>query len=517
MPLDFLHGIDVVEILDGARPIRTAKSSIIGLVGTAGKGPVNTPVLIIGNRREGQAIFGTPAEDGFTIPNALKAIFDVTGATVVVINVADATEDRTTVTSQSNTFVGRSLALPKTFISNFVPTTAIKAPFTVVTAGAVVLPAGATLVSVKDATDTNTLVVANLLVGDNVVVHYTATLAEGVDYTVNYDTGVLTSPSTGSKILENATIVATYQFVDPTQVNVSDVVGSVSTNGNFTGIEALAAAKSTVFVQPRILIAPGFTHIKVDAATANAVGVELNIMAHRLKAIAVLDTPNNTKEDAVAYQQDFAATDRVFPHYPFYRVLSSAGDGSIVAQPASARIAGLICLTDNTVGFWNSPSNQEVPGILGLDKPIDFALSSPDTVSNYLNVNNVATTIHEMGLRLWGNRVADGSFLSGRRTADMVEESILLNHLWAVDRNITKAYVETVVEGVNDYLRILKAQGAILGGKAWADPTLNTPTVIADGQLYIDFEFTRPTPAEHLTFRAHLVNNYITSIFDVNS
>ena len=35
MPEQFLHGVEVVELDDGIRPIRTVKSSVIGLIGTA--------------------------------------------------------------------------------------------------------------------------------------------------------------------------------------------------------------------------------------------------------------------------------------------------------------------------------------------------------------------------------------------------------------------------------------------------------------------------------------------------
>ena len=34
MPEQFLHGIEIVRIDDGVRPIETVKSSVIGLVGT---------------------------------------------------------------------------------------------------------------------------------------------------------------------------------------------------------------------------------------------------------------------------------------------------------------------------------------------------------------------------------------------------------------------------------------------------------------------------------------------------
>ena len=54
------------------------------------------------------------------------------------------------------------------------------------------------------------------------------------------------------------------------------------------------------------------------------------------------------------------------------------------------------------------------------------------------------------------------------RTADVINESLLRAHLWAVDRNLTKTYIEGVVESVNDFLRRLVALGAILSGRGYA-------------------------------------------------
>jgi phage tail sheath protein FI len=192
-------------------------------------------------------------------------------------------------------------------------------------------------------------------------------------------------------------------------------------------------------------------------------------------------------------------------------------NGVIINEPPSARVAGLIAKIDNDRGFWWSPSNNEINGILGTSRAVDFALGDPSARANYLNENEVATIIQEDGYRLWGNRTCSSdplwAFLSVRRTADMVNESLLQAHLWAVDRNITKAYVEDVTEGVNAYLRQLTAQGAILGGRCWADPDLNTPASVQDGKIYFNFDFTPPYPAEHIVFRSHLVNDYIVEVF----
>ncbi len=405
MPDQFLHGVEVLEINDGARPIQTVKSSVIGLVGTAPKGPVNTPTLILGSPGDAAKIFGT--DQRFSIPAALDGIFDQVGAVVVVINVAD---------------------------------------------------------------------------------------------------------PNNSAHLTNGTL-------DPTKITLSDIVGSVdSTTGKYKGVKALLAAQTEVAVQPRILIAPGFTHqTPVDGTVtlANPVVAELLNVAERLRAVIIADCPNTNETDAVHYRTDWGSA-RVYPIYPWVKVLNTATN-AITEQPASARIAGLIAKSDNDRGFWWSPSNMEINGIIGISKPIDFALGDTSSKANYLNANSVATIIQQDGFRLWGNRTTSADpkwmFLQTRRTADMINDSLLKAHMWAVDRNITKTYIEDVLEGINNYLRHLKSISAILGGKAFADPALNTPDQIAQGKVSFDFYFTPPYPAEHITFRSQLVDNYLNELF----
>ena len=62
------------------------------------------------------------------------------------------------------------------------------------------------------------------------------------------------------------------------------------------------------------------------------------------------------------------------------------------------------------------------------------------------------------------------------RTADIINDSLLAAHLWAVGKGVSgETYFAEVVEGVNAFLRDLKSKGAIVNGKCWADPELNTP------------------------------------------
>ena len=391
----FLHGVEVVEIDGGSRPIEAVKSSVIGIVGTAPDAdaaafPLNTPVLVAGSRLEAAKLDTTGDALG-TLPAAMDGIFDQVGAAVVVVRVE----------------------------------------------------------------------------------------------------------------------------ADPDEaIQLANVIGGVNAvDGNLEGVHALVGAESVVGFSPRVLIAPGFTHQRPIAA-ANPVIAEMQGIAERLRAVVIADGPNTTDADAFLAAGDFGS-DRIYLVDPWHKV--SVG-GVTVDMPPSSRVAGIIAKMDLTVGFWASPSNQLINGIVGTSRPVDFKLGDQNARANLLNENKVATTIRQNGFRLWGNRslTADSKwhFLCVRRTADIINDSLLRAHLWAVDRGITRTYVEEVTANVNAFLRDLKAQGAILGGECWADPDLNSAANVALGQVFFDFDFTPVYPAEHITFRSHLVNDYIEEVFE---
>lgn len=286
----------------------------------------------------------------------------------------------------------------------------------------------------------------------------------------------------------------------------TNVIGEINTTtGVRSGSFAFVDSRDLLQVTPRILIAPGFTSTK-------AVADALLTQADRLKAVVIADGPNTTDTAAVAYRTQFGSP-RLYLVDPWVRIPTVNGEA---LEPASARVAGIIAGSDIERGFWWSPSNRVMLGINGGARPIAWAFNDPEVQANYLNENSVATIIHQDGYRLWGNRSTSIDprwvFLSVRRTADLINESLIQAHLWAVDRNITKTYIEDVTGSVNAYLRTLKALGAIIGGRCYADPELNTPENIAAGRVYFDFDFTPPYPAERITFQSHMVNDYLVEI-----
>ncbi|PPD36012.1 MAG: phage tail protein [Methylomonas sp.] len=499
MPDQFLHGIEIVEIDDGVRPISTVRSSIIGLVGTApNSAPATTAKLTTGTAAGNNGITWTAVTPGLA-GNAItvhlkdpKANSQALSVTVSgsAITVSLATSIAGAVTSTAAQVIA---AITANALASLLLTTAATGSST----GATVVGASVKAQTLSGGAD------AAFPLNTPVLVTGNRTQANGLD-TIGTKEGTL--PDAIDAIFDQAGAMVIV-------IRVTEGVDFAATKSNIiggagAGVQQFLAAESVVHAKPRILIAPGFSHDQ--AVVSELIGV-----ADRLKAIIIADGPNSTDAAAISYRQNFGSR-RVYIVDPQVKVFDTVSNSEI-NQPVSARVAGVIAKSDNERGFWWSPSNREIFGITGASRAIDFSLDDVNSVANYLNENEVATIIQKDGYRLWGNRTCSSdqkwAFLSVVRIADIIHESLLANHLWAVDRNITKTYLDDVTEGVNNYLRYLVSVGAILGGTCYADPELNTPDQIAQGKVYFDFDFTPVYPAEHITFRSHLVNDYIEELF----
>jgi phage tail sheath protein FI len=535
--MSFLHGVELIELNGGTRPIATPKASVVGLVGTAEQGPVNEPVLIEGSRSQAVQIFG--AQDGTnTIPDAIDAIFDQTGALIVVINVGSnsakkgvtatadllATDSLFDVSSLTDAnIIAGTKKNPQVLSKDEKTTYALNSDFIGVKSIEETLKFESEAVALKYVPFADTVTVEGKTVetdftleGSQVRKVEGAGINDGdeVKITYNYATtigiekiGVIAESNLAKAIAKTAgtqfKIKIDFSATQTAnQITKKDIQGGIEKDtGKPKGILALLAAQSAVHVTPRLLIAPGFTHEKT-------VCDELLSVAERLKSIVIADGPDSTNAAAKTYAKKFGSP-RLYLVDPKVKIDN-------LVQVASPRVTGVIVKSDNERGFWYSPSNRTISGITGTHRPIDFALGDKNAAANLLNENKVATIISQDGYRLWGNRTTSADpkwmFISVRRTADILNDALLRSHMWAVDLNITADYITAVVDGVNKYLRHLTTIGAILGGNCWADPDLNTADQITQGKVTFDFDFTPPYPAEHITFRSSLVDNYISEV-----
>ncbi|GHB34125.1 hypothetical protein GCM10007094_23990 [Pseudovibrio japonicus] len=248
----------------------------------------------------------------------------------------------------------------------------------------------------------------------------------------------------------------------------------------------------------------------------NPVTQELLIVARRLRAGVIVDGPNTTPEDAVAYRYGFDTDRPMLIVDPYVKVLKN---GTLVAQPTSAFAAGRQSVLDYEKGFWHTVSNKVLEKVVGVARPMEFS-NDPSSEVQYLNSHavSVVTKKPSGGYKFYGSRNATSNsldaFWSVRRAHDVMIDTVELVCEPFIDEPISANILEDISETVNGNLRRWEAKGATLGGKVWLDPKLNTKEEWQQGRIYISWDAEAPAPIERMTFLFHRNLGYYERLRD---
>jgi len=469
MTVSFLHGVETIQVTTAARSVTGVKTAVIGLIGTA---PVfdcaeadrttNMPVLILGDKDATK--YAGKDRSGFTIPQALDAIFSQgNGPVVIMVNVLDPATHKTSVAAE------------------------IKA---------------------LGSDDTLTLEhpgVANVVVKNQ---DGTTTYELDTDYFLDPANGKI-SRIAGGAIAAGQTLNMSYDWADPSKVVAADVIGTIDAAGNRTGLQAFLDCYAKFGFNPKLLIAPGFS-------TLAGVMSELDSIAGKLRAMALVDFASGTTVSQALTARDAngsmnTTSKRIIPCYPYVKRLNPAGAEELV--PYSPYVAGAAAAKDNDKGYWWSPSNTEIKGIIGVERQLTAAVNDPDSEVNQLNSKGIMTVFNSFGngFRTWGNRSAafpassaPDTFICVQRTADILHESVEYAMIQFLDYPITPALIDSIVELVNSYIRTLIGRGALIDGQCSYDPAANPESEIAAGHLTFNISFMPPTPAERISFESYI-------------
>lgn len=284
----------------------------------------------------------------------------------------------------------------------------------------------------------------------------------------------------------------------------SNIIGTTTENGKYTGMKALLAAKTRLKVTPRILGVPGLDSRPVASALVS--------IAQQLRAFAYVSASGcKTKEEAVAYRENFGARE-VMVIWPDFEYWSTESDATAVA-PAVARALGLRAKIDQETGWHKTISNIPVNGVTGISADVFWDLQNPATDANYLNGSEVTTLINADGFRFWGSRTCSEdplfAFENYTRTAQVLADTMAEAHMWAMDKPMHPSLIRDLIEGINAKFRELISGGYLIGGEAWYDEEANTATTLKAGKLYIDYDYTPVPPLEDLNFRQRITDRYL--------
>lgn len=281
------------------------------------------------------------------------------------------------------------------------------------------------------------------------------------------------------------------------------VVGTLTSAGKRTGIQALLSAKTATGLTPRILAAPG---LDTQAVTSALVSV-----AQKLRAFAYASAQGNTKEAAASYQANFGARELmlIWPDFSGFNTTTSQTE----TLHATAYAVGLRAKIDNDIGWHKTLSNIGVNGVTGINKDVFFDLMSSATDANYLNEHKITTLIRDNGFQFWGSRTCSVdplfAFENYTRTAQVLIDTIGYAHKWAMDKPLTPGLASDIISGIDAKLKELTAQGYLLGGACWYNEDLNTQSTLKSGQLHLDYDYTPVPPLEQLGLRQKITDQYL--------
>lgn len=465
----YLHGVETVENTNGPRPVETIDTGVIALVGTAPDAnatlwPLDKVVPIYGSNGPVQGLGATG-----TILDAIEGIFDQAtrvSQTILVVRV----EEGADIAETMSNIIGSSTALTGMHALESAPSEHGLTPKLLIAPGFTSQRPTDGIATIAKATDGEGYTSA-----PTVTITGDGSGAEAVA-TINSETGtldeiVITKPGFGYTSAPTVTL----------------------TGGGATTQATATATLGTV---------------------ANPVVMEFLTLANKFRAGVIKDAPATTTSAALTDRLDYD-TDRLLIVEPMAKVFK---DGAVVSEPASARVAGLQARVDYTEGFWVSPSNHVVEGIVGISRPIGHSITDPSAESQLLNKNAIACIVRAPsgGFKLWGSRVPSSdslkTFWSVRRSHDTIITSIELAAEPFIDKPFSLQVLVDIAETVNAALRRWQGLGATLGGRVWLDPSLNTKETWVSGHLFISYDAEGPAPIEHITFMFNRNTGYYETL-----
>lgn len=469
--MTYIHGVTTTEIPTALIPPVTSTAGLPVVFGTApvnlvdGVAPVNKPILAY---RYDEAVTQLGYSDDFdkyTLCEFMSSHFSLFGvAPVVFVNVLDPTKHKK---------------------SETVTATAV--------AGEIVLEADGIL-------------------KQSVVVQKASATVDAVELEFD-DEGKLHIFTT-----ETVALTINFDVIDPTAVTADDIVGGVSMDGTYKGLELVNHVFPSFRLVPGVIVAPKFSTSPLVAAVMGAKAATINGL---FKAIALVDVPTDevrSYTDVAKYKNDnnLTSTHQV----PCWPKASLGGK----QYHLSTQAAGVIALLDsqNEGMPYKSPSNKNLQADSAVLADGTEVLLGQDQAA-YLNGQGIVTMLNFIGgWKLWGNRTAcypgnsdpEDSFIAVRRMFNFEQNNLILTYWQKVDDSMNKKLIELVRDSINIDLNAKANRGFILGGRLEFYESENPLTNLIDGIVKFHLYLTPPTPAREIGFLVEFDQTYFNTLFN---
>jgi hypothetical protein len=329
----------------------------------------------------------------------------------------------------------------------------------------------------------------------------------GTDYTLAFDDDgfVVVSRVVGGAIGALATLLISFDYLDPSGVVAADIIGGY-VGGVYTGLEVVEQVYPSLRLLPGFIVAPKWSETPSIAARMAVIARSIN---GSFRAMAIVDLSSNpatipSYADAPAWKStnNFDSIDMV----TCWGLADNDGDVYHLSTVAAC-VANVVDAAHDGIPY-ASPSNKDVSATtMTLDDGADVLLTRPQ--ANSLNDQGIVTMLNGFnGWKLWGNRTGGypgttdpkDAFIPIRRMFNWIANTIILTADRDIDEPGNRRLIDGVVGTIGAFLNGLIAAGALIDGVIEFRSDENPVADLADGKVKFHVTLTPPSPAEDISF-----------------
>lgn len=363
--------------------------------------------------------------------------------------------------------------------------------------------------------------------------------AEGTDYTLsyNFNTGKLLIDSSKAATPLDGAVSVTYNEVNPAAVTDDDIIGAVSEDGEYTGLQVGSLMYPQLNVIVNLIAAPGWSEHKAvyQAMVEFAQRINQHWYAFVLADMPLSDDSGEDTVliDTIAKAKEWKTKNEYGSMYDkIWWPQSKTASGRIFHLSTLAAVEALRADTENDGVPMQSISNISVPVAAQYFGEGSKNQGFDNIEANSLNEAGISTLTTWGGeRRLWGPHTgafaagADGNAVPDLDPLGIFDVNIRMQEYvlnafqekWgnSVDKGMTIALRDQILEDEQQKLDALVAVGAFIGSpKIVFLESENSRTDIMNGNFVFNFSTTPTPPAKSLTAKIAYTDAGFSAYFE---
>lgn len=314
-----------------------------------------------------------------------------------------------------------------------------------------------------------------------------------------------------------ASVVATYDYLDPSMVTEDDIIGGVASDGSLKGLELVHQVFPQFGLIPCTILAPGWSHKSAVAAVMKAKETSISGIFSGL-SLADADTEtvrNYTQVVEWKNKNNYNSNSQVL----CWPKVSLGGRQFHLSTQLAHLMGQTDAAHDNLPHY--SPSNKGLQADSSVLKDGTEVYLTPINGA-YLNGQGVHTALNFIGgWKAWGNRTTaypsktdpKDTFIPVRRMFHFVINTLITTYWSKIDDPTNLRLVDSVVNSAQLWLNSLVSRGALLGARVEFREADNAKTDLMDGIIRFKVYLTPPSPAREIVFDLEYDVEYLSVLF----